>query len=151
MGKVNDIMADADNYEHKVSEMRISSEKMIERGHFDSGNIQQKTHDLARYFDKFKREMAAQKQRLLDQKDVIEFLHEAEEVVDWINTQMAVAASEDYGKDVSHVERLIKTFDSFMQTILSSEERVSKVLEPGSALIAADNTHKATISEKSEE
>ena len=149
--KVNDIMADADNYEHKVSEMRISSEKMIERGHFDSGNIQQKMLDLARYFDKFKREVEAQKQRLLDQKDVIEFLHEAEEVVDWINTQMAVAASEDYGKDVSHVERLIKTFDSFMQTILSSEERVSKVLERGSALIAADNSHKATISEKSEE
>ena len=112
--KVNVIMAEADSYEQKISELRISSERMIERGHFDSTNIQQKTVDLARYFDNFKLEVQAQKQRLLDQKEVIEFLHEAEEVVDWVNTQMAVAASEDYGKDVSHVERLIKTFDSFM-------------------------------------
>ena len=149
--KVNVIMAEADSYEQKISELRISSERMIERGHFDSTNIQQKTVDLARYFDNFKLEVQAQKQRLLDQKEVIEFLHEAEEVVDWVNTQMAVAASEDYGKDVSHVERLIKTFDSFMQTILSSEERVNKVVERGSALIAADNSHKMIISEKTEE
>merc|ERR1719445_2697677 len=149
--KVNVIMAEADSYDQKISELRISSERMIERGHFDSTNIQQKTVDLARYFDNFKLEVQAQKQRLLDQKDVIEFLHESEEVVDWVNTQMAVAASEDYGKDVSHVERLIKTFDSFMQTILSSEERVNKVLERGAALVASGNSHKTIISEKTEE
>merc|ERR1719228_1695946 len=34
--KVNDIMTEADNYEQKVNEMRISSERMIERGLFDS-------------------------------------------------------------------------------------------------------------------
>ena len=31
--------------------------------------------------------MAAQKQRLLDQKAVIEFIHEADEVNEWINTK----------------------------------------------------------------
>ena len=150
--KVNVIMAEADqSYDQKISELRISSERMIERGHFDTTNIQKKTVELARYFDNFKLEVKVQKQRLLDQKDVIEFLHEAEEVIDWVNTQMAVAASEDYGKDVSHVERLIKTFDSFMQTILSSGERVSKVMERGTALIVADNSHKMIISEKTEE
>ena len=149
--KVNDIMTEADNYEQKVNEMRISSERMIERGHFDSSNLQQRMHELSRHFEQFRSEIGAQKQRLLDQKDAIEVFHEAEEVCDWINAQMAVAASEDYGKDVSHVERLIKTFDSFMQTILSSEERVSKVLERGGALIASDNSHKSIISEKTDE
>merc|ERR1719422_521777 len=149
--KVNDIMTEADNYEQKVNEMRISSERMIERGHFDSSNLQQRMHELSRHFEQFRSEIGAQKQRLLDQKDAIEVFHEAEEVCDWINAQMAVAASEDYGKDVSHVERLIKTFDSFMQTILSSEERVSKVLERGSALISSDNSHKIVISEKTDE
>ena len=45
--KVNVIMAEADSYEQKISELRISSERMIERGHFDSTNIQQKTVDLS--------------------------------------------------------------------------------------------------------
>merc|ERR1719436_2356134 len=105
-------------------------------------------HELSNYFERFRSEMAAQKQRLLDQKDVIEFLHEAEEVNEWINTQMAVAASEDYGKDVSHVEMLIKTFDSFLQTIHSSEERISRVQEISQRLLREDNSHKETILRK---
>ena len=115
---------------------------MTERGHFDSSNIQERMHELSNYFERFRSEMAAQKQRLLDQKAVIEFIHEADEVNEWINTQMAVAASEDYGKDVSHVEMLIKTFDSFLQTIHSSEERISRVQELSQRLLREDNSHK---------
>ena len=59
--------------------------------------------------------------RYIDQKALIEFIHEAEEVAEWIHSQMAVAASEDYGMDVSHVERLIKTFDSFLPGVLAGE------------------------------
>ena len=149
--KVNDILVEADNQEQKVSELRISSERMIERKHFDSSNIQHKIQDLARTFDKFKQGLESQKQRLLDQEHAIEFLHEAEEVVDWINAQMAVAASEEYGKDVTHVERLIKTFDAFMQSIMSNEDRISKVIESGSSLLAANNFQHIIIAEKVEE
>merc|ERR1719184_102625 len=119
---------------------RIASESMTERGHFDSSNIQERMHELSNYFERFRSEMGAQKQRLLDQKAVIEFIHEADEVNEWINTQMAVAASEDYGKDVSHVEMLIKTFDSFMQTITSSEERIARVSELSAKLIKDKNS-----------
>ena len=131
--KVNDLISDLDTFEQKLNELRIAS---------DSNNIQERMHELSNYFERFRSEMAAQKQRLLDQKAVIEFIHEADEVNEWINTQMAVAASEDYGKDVSHVEMLIKTFDSFLQTIHSSEERISRVQEISQRLLREDNSHK---------
>merc|ERR1719458_757318 len=146
--KVNDLISDLDTFEQKLNELRIASESMTERGHFDSNNIQERMHELSNYFERFRSEMAAQKQRLLDQKAVIEFIHEADEVNEWINTQMAVAASEDYGKDVSHVEMLIKTFDSFLQTIHSSEERISRVQEISQRLLREDNSHKETILRK---
>jgi len=149
--KVNDIISDAENYEQKLNEMRISSERMVERGHFDSSNLQEKMHELSSTFDHFRKELGEQKQRLLDQKAVIEFFHETDEVVEWINTQMAVAASEDYGKDVSHVEMLIKTFDSFMQTITSSEERIARVSELSAKLIKDKNSHKDIIVKKTKE
>merc|ERR1719347_742959 len=149
--KVNDIMTEADNYEQKVNEMRISSERMIERGHFDSGNLQQRMHELSRHFEQFRSEIGAQKQRLLDQKDAIEVFHEAEEVCDWINAQMAVAASEDYGKDVSHVERLIKTFDSFLAGVLAGEERVGRVSELAARLAAEQNINQQKIAERAGE
>ena len=48
---------------------------------------------------------------------VYKFLREADQVVDWINEQVAVAASEDYGRDVEHVEILIQKFESFLSTL----------------------------------
>lgn len=46
--------------------------------------------------------------RLLESRKLYRFLREAEEVAEWINDQTVVAASEDYGRDVEHVELLIQ-------------------------------------------
>lgn len=46
--------------------------------------------------------------RLVESKKLYRFLREAEEVAEWINDQTVVAASEDYGRDVEHVELLIQ-------------------------------------------
>ena len=49
---------------------------------------------------------------------------------------MAVAASEDYGRDVEHVELLIQTFDSFLSSLVASKGRVTSCISTGQALIA---------------
>lgn len=46
--------------------------------------------------------------RLKESLKVFRFLRETEEVAEWIGDQTAVAASEDYGRDVEHVELLIQ-------------------------------------------
>ena len=38
-----------------------------------------------------------------------------------------MSASEDYGKDVSHVEILIKSFDSFLESVEEFEARINRV------------------------
>ena len=54
---------------------------------------------------------------LEENRKVHKFLREADEVADWINEQITVAASEDYGRDVEHVEILIQKFESFLSTL----------------------------------
>jgi len=44
----------------------------------------------------------------MESKKLYRFLREAEEVAEWINDQTVIAASEDYGRDVEHVELLIQ-------------------------------------------
>jgi len=53
--------------------------------------------------------------------------------------QMAVAASEDHGRDVEHVELLIQTFDSFLSSLAASKGRVTSCISTGQALIAEGN------------
>lgn len=42
--------------------------------------------------------------RLQESKRFFNFMRDADEVAAWIHDQMVIASSEDYGKDVEHVE-----------------------------------------------
>ena len=52
--------------------------------------------------------------RLLESRKFFRFIRETEEVAEWISEQTAIAVSEDYGKDVEHVELLIQVPDQFV-------------------------------------
>ena len=45
-----------------------------------------------------------------------------------------VSASEDYGKDVSHVEILIKSFDTFLQSVQEFEIKINRVAALGQGI-----------------
>lgn len=62
-----------------------------------------------------------------------------------------VAASEDYGRDVEHVELLIQIFDNFLAGLTTSEGRVSAVLDEGQKLIQENNPEKTKILMKIDE
>ena len=46
------------------------------------------------------------------------FFKDSDEISDLINTQLFVAASEDYGKDLDDVDRLIHKFDIFQSDLI---------------------------------
>jgi len=143
--KINDILAEMEAYETKIEQIKVMSARMIERSHFDSANIQTRSEDLSELHVNFKAVLLDQKRSLVDQKAVIEFFHEVEDATEWIDTQMLVAASEDYGKDVSHVEMLIKSFDTFMMTVDEYQERVKRVNAMGQGLLDEENTHSEAV------
>lgn len=105
-------------------------------------------------------------------------MRETEEVAEWISDQTAIAASEDYGRDVEHVELLIQVskfncyplmqhdlpinysrlvllksqrFENVLSGLASSEGRVTNCLQVGQALIAEGNPESEKISAKMEE
>lgn len=52
--KINDILAEMEGYNKKIETIKAMSEKMIERSHFDSANIQTKMADLTDFHVNFK-------------------------------------------------------------------------------------------------
>jgi spectrin beta len=75
-------------------------------------------------------------------------LREADEVAEWIGDQTALAASEDYGRDVEHVELLIQAFDSFLSSLAASGGRVTSCLSVGRTLLAEGNVEHERIQVK---
>lgn len=67
--------------------------------------------------------------RLMESKKLYRFLREAEEVAEWINDQTVVAASEDYGRDVEHVELLIQvSLQKFVRHFVHCAEYLAFIL-----------------------
>ena len=52
------------------------------------------------------------------QQKINKFFKDSEEMADWINIQLFVATSEDYGKDLEDVDRLIHKFDIFQSDLI---------------------------------
>ena len=52
------------------------------------------------------------------QQKINRFFKDSKEIADWINTELFVAASEDYGKDLDDVDRLIHKFDIFQSDLI---------------------------------
>lgn len=124
---------------------------LIERNHFDSENIKSKNDKILQKFDELKK-LAVQKERkLVEARKLFEFLREVEELHEWINEQMAVAASEEYGTDVEHVELLTAAFESFVSNLGSNEGRVISCVGRGEVLINENNPNTELIKQKRDE
>jgi spectrin beta len=78
-------------------------------------------------------------------------LREADEFAEWMGDQTAVAASEDYGRDVEHVEMLIQKFDSFLSSLAASGGRVTSCISMGQTLITEGNPECERIQVKLDE
>lgn len=65
---------------------------------------------------------------------------ECEEVENWITEKEVVAANEELGKDLEHVEILQKRFSDFVHDVMASEDRVLEVNKMADSLIEAEHT-----------
>lgn len=86
--------------------------------------------------------------RLAESLKFYQFLRETDEVAEWMGDQTALAASEDYGRDVEHVELLIQAFDSFLSSLAASGGRVTSCLSTGRTLLAEGNVEHERIQMK---
>lgn len=86
--------------------------------------------------------------RLEESRKLFVFLRESDEVGEWLNEQMVMAASEDYGRDVEHVEILIQKFESFLSVLAANEEKLTTVKAKAKVLLDDGHSEPAKIQNK---
>lgn len=127
------------------------AENLLERGHFDSEKIRSKNTKIQQQFSELQKFSVDRDRRLTEQKKFLEFMREVEGLHEWINDQMIVASSEEYGADVEHVQQLTVAFESFASTIAANEPRVHQCEAKGSDLVQQKNTHEHLVQGKRDE
>ncbi|GBP27213.1 Spectrin beta chain, non-erythrocytic 5 [Eumeta japonica] len=130
------------SFDVTLTKLDKSAAALQERTTVDGEKVKQRMEELRRAYEELKFLSAKRQQRLQQSLKYFKFVQECEEVQEWINEQMTVAASEDYGLDVEHVDTLQQAFDNFLASLQANEGRVEAVCEAGAALIE-ENTPEA--------
>lgn len=131
--KLEAVERELSTFQHTVGRLTSLSQALVDRSHFDSHNIVQMRvgclffgffffqlllwieffyffvqTEVEKELNELQSLCKLRESRLSESRKLFRFLREAEEVAEWINDQTAIAASEDYGRDVEHVELLIQ-------------------------------------------
>ncbi|XP_063994705.1 spectrin beta chain, non-erythrocytic 5 isoform X3 [Diachasmimorpha longicaudata] len=149
--KLEGLERDLSSFESNVDNLKKLSAGLINRHHFDSKNIGQKQKEIEQKFTELNKLKDLRLHRLLESEKLFKFMRQADEVNEWISDQTTVAASEDYGSDVEHVELLIQIFDNFLAGLTTSENRILGVIDAGETLIKEQNPEASKIRGKIDE
>ncbi|XP_050686605.1 spectrin alpha chain-like [Eriocheir sinensis] len=149
--KLDNVARDMEGFKATVNKLTTLCSKLTERKHFDSENISKKMQNVEQHFAELQSLQEKRAKRLEESRKLFVFLRESDEVGEWLNDQMAVAASEDYGRDVEHVEILIQKFDTFLTILASNEEKLITVKAKAKTLLDDGHPEPIRIQNKVEE
>ncbi|CAL8090883.1 unnamed protein product [Orchesella dallaii] len=108
---------DLGNFFTRIEKLQKNGDELVNRNHFDSENIEKKIQEVTHDYSELQKIADKKRCRLLDAQKFYEFNRACNETVDWINEMMNIAGSEEYGRDVEHVESLIQKFELFMGNV----------------------------------
>ncbi|XP_066955513.1 spectrin beta chain, non-erythrocytic 5 isoform X7 [Macrobrachium rosenbergii] len=149
--KTDNVARDLESFKATVDKLSGLCTKLTERMHFDSEKITKKMDAVNQQYGELKALREKRSKRLEESLVLYRFLREAEEVGEWLNEQMVIAASEDYGRDVEHVEILIQKFESFHSSLTVNEEKVIVIKKKAKVLIEGKHPEPERIQEKVDE
>lgn len=151
MKKHEGLQRDVESFGAYVARLHQVGQQLIDRHHFDSETIEKYQTEMEKLYKDLQTLTDVRRRRLIDSKKLYKYLNEASEVAEWIDEQTTVAASEDYGTDVEHVEILIQKFESFLNSLNASEERVANISKMAHTLIKEGHPEPEKIQYKADE
>merc|ERR1719495_855228 len=111
-------------HSNQVGDLQNQADAFLKRGHFDAVEIKNQMDVISAAFSRLEQKVSTQKEQLSINYKVYQFNRDSEEMEDLINSRLMVASSEDYGKDLDDVERLIHKFDGFFDNLEKQKDKL---------------------------
>ncbi|KAK2560477.1 Spectrin beta chain [Acropora cervicornis] len=140
-----------DSYRAKIKDLRNTCQELVKAKHFDAERIQKRQSEMETRFEGLQQKASYRSKRLQDSNKLFNFYREADEVESWIIERESIATSDDYGRDLEHVETLLKKFEDFMRDLVTSGERIAVLTAQAQALLDEGNSEEEAIESRMEE
>lgn len=144
------VLRDAENFKPHVVRLQESAEALIAREHFDSANVRDRVTNVEQLWAGLLEDIKGKQMKLAASFEYFVFLRQVDDTIEWMNQQMLIASSDDYGNDAERVNMLTEKFDAFMKGLGSTEERVLKIVETAHKLKNQNHKDSAAIERNSD-
>ncbi|XP_053397827.1 spectrin alpha chain, non-erythrocytic 1-like isoform X5 [Mercenaria mercenaria] len=149
--KLDALERDIDNFQNNIGELSALSRTLVDKNHFDTENIKTQQASIENKYSELQDLTSQRRKKLTETRLMFEFYRECEEVSIWITDMGVIAASEDYGQDLEHVEILQQKFDDFQHELTASEDRVTNLHGKAASMIEASHYEKEKIGKRDAE
>merc|ERR1711971_224590 len=115
------VEADIIAHEDRIKDMNEQAESQVDSGQFDSNDIRDKKENISKRY-KHIQDLAAHRQALLNEANTLhQFFRDFADEESWIKEKKLLVTSDDYGRDLTGVQNLLKKHKE-TENVQSSEE-----------------------------
>ena len=95
---------DLETYEGMVAKLHKEADKLAKLDPEQGKEVKDKQRDLESQLEKLQEMCANRRHNLEEAKNLHMYMRESDDLEEWINDQMQIASSEDYGQDFEHLQ-----------------------------------------------
>merc|ERR1719507_2561906 len=139
------MQAEIANHEPRISSVMETGQKMIDEGHPDSTEYQQKVDDLKEKLAALKDMLEARRTKLFVNEKVQQFMYDANEAESWMSEQELYMMVEDRGKDEFSAQNLMKKHEILETSVEDFAATIRQLGETARQLIAEEHPDSEAI------
>lgn len=132
-------------HSNAIVTLTSTGEEMINQDHFASDVIRLRLEELHKLWQLLLSKLTDKGIKLQQALKLLQFQHQCDEVMSWINDKEAFVSTDELGRDLEHVELLQRKFDEFKKDMAGQESRIQDVFVQAEKLISEDHPDRVII------
>ncbi|XP_063958759.1 spectrin beta chain, non-erythrocytic 5-like isoform X1 [Lytechinus pictus] len=149
--KLDGLELDLEGYSGTLQALATTASNLSDPSNPAVKDVKKRQTEIENEYQEILDLLESRKQVLMGHLKQFEFLREMDEMMDWIQEKEVLALSEDYGKDLEHVEILQTRFNSFTKDILTNEGRIRAIGNKANTLIKSGIDEDDTVATRCQE
>ncbi|XP_063373302.1 spectrin alpha chain [Cydia amplana] len=133
------VEADIQAHEDRINDMNAQADALVSSGQFDSAGIGSRRSAINERFERVRNLAAHRRARLHEANTLHQFFRDIADEESWIKEKKLLVASDDYGRDLTGVQNLLKKHKRLEAELASHEPAIQAVQEAGEKLMDVSN------------
>nr|ANG83465.1 spectrin alpha chain [Biston betularia] len=133
------VEADIQAHEDRINDMNAQADALVNSGQFDSAGIGSRRAAINERFERVRNLAAHRRARLHEANTLHQFFRDIADEESWIKEKKLLVASDDYGRDLTGVQNLLKKHKRLEAELASHEPAIQAVQEAGEKLMDVSN------------